>query len=177
MVTVSSMFLSAGGDAAENLIVGEPGPALSTQLDKAVIYGDGGDAPVGILLDPATHKISVGTTPDWWTAITDAEERRGLSDVSELRTASITSRTMRKEFRAPLRPALRIQSGKVRSTRSLSIRSTPLRSFTDYGILAPYVFGQLNWWSIVSVWRMPVRSGLWLTCSVIMPFELQLRLR
>jgi hypothetical protein len=101
LVTASSMLLSAGGEAAEALIVGELTRALSSGVDHAVFYGAGGtDEPVGILLDPNTHKVAGAA--DWWAGVVSAEELCGLSDVSELAAASITSPTMRKTFRNTL---------------------------------------------------------------------------
>jgi hypothetical protein len=68
---------------ARALIIADLGRALSSQVDRAVFYGAGGNAPLGILNHPNTVKLPIGseTAPTYWDQITELEYQIGLANI------------------------------------------------------------------------------------------------
>jgi HK97 family phage major capsid protein len=96
-IIVSSMLLSASPDA-EALITADLGRSLSSQLDRSIYYGSGGDAPTGIKNDTNINKLT-GLT---WDNLCELESLCAGADVTEVSFGYVTSPAVRKTLKTTM---------------------------------------------------------------------------
>ena len=96
-VGVPNPYLADSDENLAAIVIDQLGQAHGYGLDKAILYGDGANKPVGIMT-----RLAATTAPTWWQTRMPAFTNVSATNVGKLSAASVTGAALFKELMAKL---------------------------------------------------------------------------